>query len=67
MQQRVTTTTTKKVEGYITGDDIKNMFGLPSNASVFFSVPGGGDWCNTNIDITREDPIYVTWTIEEES
>jgi len=42
MKTREVTTTTTKVEGYITEEDIKNRFGLPSNVSVFFHVPGGG-------------------------
>lgn len=40
-------------------------FNLPSNARIYFSVPGGGDWSNTDVDISREHPIYVEWTTEE--
>lgn len=38
---------------------------LPANASIYFVVPGGGDWSNTSIDISRDHPIYVEWTTEE--
>jgi len=67
MKKKVMTTTTTRVEGYITAEDIKSKFGLPGRSRVFFSVPGGGDWSNTDLDITQEDPVYVTWTVEEES
>lgn len=32
---------------------------------IYFAVPGGGDWSNTNIDIDAKHPVYVEWTIEE--
>lgn len=36
---------------------------LPRHAvKVFFSVPGGGDWSNTNIDICNDHPVYIEWT-----
>lgn len=34
---------------------------------VYFAVPGGGDWSNTDIDISKEHPIYVGWKITVES
>lgn len=39
---------------------------VPINAQVTFTVPGGGDWSNTNIDIDRQCPILVEWTTVEE-
>lgn len=40
---------------------------VPANARVYFAVPGGGDWSNTDIDIDAGHPIYVSWEKVEES
>ena len=38
-----------------------------ANVRIYFAVPGGGDWSNTEIDIDNQHPIYVEWTKTEES
>jgi hypothetical protein len=37
---------------------------VPPDAKIQFTVPGGGDWSNAAIDISKTDPIEVTWTTE---
>ncbi len=34
---------------------------IPANANVFVSVPGGGDWSNTDLDIDDDIVIHVHW------
>lgn len=35
---------------------------IPPEAEIYFSVPGGGDWSNTDIDIDDQCPIKIKWT-----
>lgn len=35
---------------------------IPDNAEVFVTVPGGGDWSNTNLDID-DHSVEIVWTI----
>jgi len=49
-------------------DDVKLIAALralglniPDSATLYFSVPGGGDWSNTTINICEENPISVEW------
>lgn len=35
---------------------------VPANASITISVPGGGDWSNTELDVTDTNPIRIEWT-----
>ena len=51
----------------ITNHDIISMLrkkGLVTNketiTKVFVSIPGGGDWSNTDMNINDEDPIQIT-------
>lgn len=51
----------------INAEDIQSFLmragiSIPSDAkvSVKFSVPGGGDWSNTDIEISDENPITIT-------
>jgi hypothetical protein len=37
-----------------------------SNMRVYFAVPGGGDWSNTDVAIDDRNPVYVEWVISEE-
>lgn len=30
-----------------------------TNEKVFISIPGGGDWSNTDLDVSDEDPLRV--------
>ncbi len=43
------------------GVDIKSV----DEAVIEFHVPGGGDWSNTSIDISDDDPIHVSLTCME--
>lgn len=47
--------------------EIRKVFGLPNDAVVEFFVPGGGDWSNTSISISEENPIHVTWKVSSEA
>jgi hypothetical protein len=38
---------------------------IPSDAHIIFSVPGGADWSNTNIDIDDAHPVVVSWSTVE--
>lgn len=29
---------------------------------IYVAIPGGGDWSNTDFDISREHPLCVEWT-----
>lgn len=33
---------------------------------VYFAVPGGGDWSNTDIDIDKNHPLRIEWKIVED-
>lgn len=35
---------------------------IPASADAFVSVPGGGDWSNTRLDIGEDVNIHVCWT-----
>jgi hypothetical protein len=37
-----------------------------TGTNVEFSVPGGGDWSNTSIDISEEHPVTVSWIEDEQ-
>jgi hypothetical protein len=37
-----------------------------SSMSVYFAVPGGGDWSNMHATIDERHPVYVEWVICEE-
>ena len=57
---KVTTQVIKELE--LTGDDIRELLGVSGEVSVFFDVPGGGDWSNTRIDIDKQNTIGVRYT-----
>jgi hypothetical protein len=38
---------------------------LPAGADIYVSVPGGGDWSSTDLDL-NEHSIKVRWTVEIE-
>jgi hypothetical protein len=29
---------------------------------IYIAIPGGGDWSNTDIEISNEHPLCVEWT-----
>lgn len=51
---------TRKFSGVITLDDLRRKFNIPAGADVFIKVPSGGDWSNTNLDLS-EVMIQVEW------
>jgi hypothetical protein len=46
----------------LNSNDLKNYLGLPANARLYFHVPGGGDWSNGDVDISKDNPIHISWT-----
>ena len=36
-------------------------------SSVFIRVPGGGDWSHCDLDIGKDNPVIVRYSIEEHS
>lgn len=40
---------------------------IPTDAAVFFDVPGGGDWSSTDIEIDEQHPIRIVWVTREET
>lgn len=60
----------------LTGEAIVTMLSIiglvpedvdPKDVKVTFTVPGGGDWSYTDIDINQKDPIRVEYTTRKES
>lgn len=39
----------------------------PDNASVTISIPGGGDWSNTELDVSEASPVEISWTERHEA
>lgn len=67
----VRVTRIEKYEAELNGVDIVELLrkaghNIPEGATVYFAVPGGGDWSNTSIDITTEHPLRIEWKITEE-
>lgn len=58
LHHSVTLTATRIVE-LLRKDGVE----IPDSLSlqVTVRVPGGGDWSNTNLDITSETPVTVEW------
>lgn len=65
VSKKQTVTTVSTFQTAISAEMIRAAFGLPKDARVYFVVPGGGDWSNTDIDIDRNHPICVEWTHTE--
>ena len=40
---------------------------IPDNAQVVFNVPGGADWANTEIEISKDDPVTLSWVETKET
>lgn len=38
----------------------KDDYNIPMHADVFVTVPGGGDWSNTDLDLI-DQPLVLTW------
>lgn len=41
-------------------------YDIPTDATVEFRVPGGGDFANCNIDIDEDNPVIISFTTVEE-
>lgn len=39
---------------------------VPDSAEITVHIPGGGDWSNTDLDISDAHPVIVSWTTEQE-
>lgn len=68
ISKAITTTVTSRHRINLERDDIVRALhallsvNLPPDATIEFNVPGGGDWSNTSIDISRDNPIVVSWS-----
>jgi hypothetical protein len=38
---------------------------IPANAEIQITVPGGGDWSNSELDL-NEHPVVITWTTRDD-
>lgn len=68
INQRIERRVTKTVQ--IDDQDIRNFLSakgivVPPDADVFVRVPGGGDYSNTNLEVTGGTPVQVTWQTTE--
>lgn len=58
--------TRKRIE--LTEDSLRKLIksatgeALPVGADIFVEVPGGGDWSNTSLYISKETPVIIAWT-----
>lgn len=34
---------------------------------IYFAVPGGGDWSNTDVDIDKSNPVRAEWSVVTEA
>lgn len=51
----------------LTGKDIIDLLRarghtVPDDANVSFTIPGGGDWSNTELQISAEYPVEVSFS-----
>lgn len=65
--QRTVVTTERRHEIIIDQIEIRELlrragYNIPAKARIYFTVPGGGDWSNTDVDITHDYPVTVEWT-----
>ena len=44
---------------------LKTAFDIPENAKLHVRVPGGGDWSNTDLTISDDVPLVLTFTKRE--
>lgn len=38
---------------------------IPITADVEFDVPGGGDYSNCTLDVSRDYPLYIRWKVRK--
>lgn len=57
-----TVTTRAVFTAHVTADDIRRAFNFPKTAEVTVTVPGGGDWSGSDLDIGSDIPhVTVSW------
>lgn len=64
MSPTIKRTVTKTEETHIAisrTDIIALIPNCPPDAEIYFRVPSGENWSNTNIDICSDNPVHVTW------
>jgi hypothetical protein len=45
----------------LSGADLKRQLAIPEDARVTISIPGGGDWSNSNLDLDDGHKIDIRW------
>jgi hypothetical protein len=60
------TTVTKQKELEIDHESLLALlraagYSVPEGADVVFHVPGGGDWSNVDVPVSKDDPVFVRW------
>jgi hypothetical protein len=73
--QKTRTRITENHSLTITGDELRGLISqelaamgkerLPDDAYVYVQVPGGGDWSNTELDLSSETSLQIRWTVEK--
>ena len=61
MTTTTTTTITSVTKKTITRKQLIEAFNLPENAEIYFSVPGGGDYSNMDLDLDERTGITVRY------
>lgn len=62
--QVVSTATTKRIELGFTEIRLlleREGIVLPNGAKITITVPSGGDWSNTELDVDDRTPVVVSW------
>jgi hypothetical protein len=57
VSKSVVTKVTKTVRYEFTHAELCKRLRLPETALIFVTVPGGGDWSNTDLEIGRSTPL----------
>jgi len=61
MNIQTTVSTTCRID--ITRAELIEALNLPKDAEIFISIPGGGDWSNTDLSIDAETPLKAEFTM----
>lgn len=67
---RIVTQIKRRLTIRLTDQDILHFLreqgaAIPPEARITVMVPGGGDWSNTALDISKETPIEIEWSEHE--
>lgn len=73
IKEQTRTRVTKKHHATLRGVDVLSAINqelaaqginrIPEDAYIFVTVPGGGDWSNTELDL-NEHEVEIKWTVE---